>query len=120
MKLVLCATLFSATSCAYAQSSVTLYGSVDNLFDVSNQGEGTVTKLTSGGTYGSRWGLTGTEDLGDGYKAIFKLEDGFSSTTGVIGQGGALFGRSPGTTGDANLWPSVFARVSRRVRPGCI
>jgi predicted porin len=94
IKLVLCATLFAATSCAYAQSSVTLYGSVDNLFDVSNQGEGTVTKLTSGGTYGSRWGLTGTEDLGDGYKAIFKLEDGFSSTTGVIGQGGALFGRT--------------------------
>ena len=94
LKSALCATLFAATSCAYAQSIVTLYGSVDNLFDVSNQGKGTVAKLTSGGTFGSRWGLAGTEDLGGGYKAIFKLENGFSSTTGVIGQGGALFGRT--------------------------
>ncbi|WP_213766851.1 porin [Caballeronia sp. dw_19] len=87
------AVLFGIACNAHAQSSVTLYGMVDILMDISNQGKGTLTRMTNGGMAGSRFGFSGVEDLGNGYKAIFKLEDGFAPNTGVIEQGGALFGR---------------------------
>src|SRR5690606_37483805 len=49
--------------------------------------------LVNGVQSGSRWGLKGTEDLGDGLQAIFQLESGFDSSTGDQAQGGRLFGR---------------------------
>lgn len=49
--------------------------------------------MDSGGTHASRWGLQGTEDLGDGVSAIFRLEDGFSSANGKLSNSGVLFGR---------------------------
>lgn len=78
---------------AAAQTNVTLYGLIDAAIDVSSQGAGTVTRLESGGTYGSRWGLKGSEDLGGGLKAIFQLEQGFALDTGFLQQGGRAFGR---------------------------
>lgn len=87
------AVLCGVACSAHAQSSVTLYGMVDITMDISNQGNGTLARLISGGVAGSRFGLAGVEDLGNGYKAIFKLENGFASNSGVIQQGGALFGR---------------------------
>ena len=36
-------------------------------------------KNGDGSPNGSRWGLRGTEDLGNGLKALFTLENGFSS-----------------------------------------
>jgi len=78
---------------AHAQSSVTLYGMIDITMDISNQGNGTLARLISGGVAGSRFGLAGVEDLGGGYKTIFRIENGFASNSGVIQQGGALFGR---------------------------
>ena len=41
----------------------------------------------------SRFGLKGTEELGDGYSVEFKLENGFDSDTGALGNSGRLFGR---------------------------
>jgi predicted porin len=41
----------------------------------------------------SRWGIRGTEDLGNEYKAVFVLESGFNVGKGDMGQGGRLFGR---------------------------
>lgn len=49
--------------------------------------------MDSGVNAGNRFGLRGTEDLGDGYSVSFKLENGFASDTGVLGQDGQLFGR---------------------------
>ena len=37
--------------------------------------------------------MTGNEDLGGGLQALFKLENGFTGTTGGLQQGGRLFGR---------------------------
>jgi len=56
----------------------------------------------SGVQSGSRWGLRGSEDLGDGLRAIFTVESGFDTYTGRSGQGGRLFGRtaSVGLAGD--------------------
>ena len=47
--------------------------------------------MDSGVNAGNRFGLRGTEDLGDGYSVSFKLENGFASDTGVLGQDGQLF-----------------------------
>jgi predicted porin len=81
---------------AHAQSSVTLYGLIDNgLNYVSNAKGGKQYALTSttGTPLGSRWGIIGTEDLGGGLSAIFNLEDGFDTDTGKFGQNGLEFGR---------------------------
>ncbi|MDQ7977552.1 porin [Paraburkholderia sp. SARCC-3016] len=88
----------AATSSAHAQSSVTLYGIIDaGISYVSNSatptGHASLVKYADGVASGSRWGVRGTEDLGGGLKALFVLENGFSSADGSIGQGGALFGR---------------------------
>ena len=45
--------------------------------------------------FGSRWGLRGSEDLGNGTKVSFVLESGFEADTGALDtkQKGRLFGR---------------------------
>src|ERR1700739_2517468 len=79
---------------AHAQSSVTLYGIVDEGFNINtNAGGKHLYNLSSGVLQGSRWGLRGTEDLGGGLSAIFVLENGFDVNTGKLGQGGLMFGR---------------------------
>ncbi|SAL48843.1 porin [Caballeronia humi] len=72
-----------ASGAATAQSSVTLYGELDaGLAYVNNVGDHSQYRLTSGVIDGSYWGLQGTEDLGGGAKAIFRLERGYSVATG--------------------------------------
>src|SRR5690606_32635748 len=52
---------------------------------------------------GNRWGLKGSEDLGNGLRAVFQLESGFNLGTGNSAQGGRLFGRhaTVGLAGDS-------------------
>ncbi|RQU90569.1 porin [Burkholderia cepacia] len=93
---LLCAALFGAFSVAsHAQSTVTLYGVIDEgVVFQSNSGAGKRVSLDSlGGIFGSRWGMTGSEDLGGGLKAIFTLESGINLNNGAFGQGGTAFGR---------------------------
>ncbi|MFM0738696.1 porin [Paraburkholderia xenovorans] len=79
---------------AHAQSSVTLYGIIDEGLNYqSNAGGPARYSLASGVLQGSRWGLKGKEDLGSGYAAIFVLENGFDVNTGALGQGSRMFGR---------------------------
>ncbi|MGN6318197.1 porin [Trinickia sp.] len=81
---------------AHAQSTVTLYGIVDiGILYTSNANAAgkSAWQMASGNESGSRWGLTGAEDLGGGTKAIFKLENGFNPNNGTLGQGGREFGR---------------------------
>jgi predicted porin len=78
----------------HAQSSVTLYGVLDaGLIYVNNVNGAHQYAAQAGWFQGNRWGLTGTEDLGGGYQAIFRLESGFSPLTGAMGQGNSIFGR---------------------------
>lgn len=91
------------SSIAHAQSSVTLYGIIDEGLSYTNNvatagANGSVTRgnvfaLQSGVLQGSRWGLKGSEDLGGGMKAVFQLENGFNASNGALGQGGRMFGR---------------------------
>ncbi|WP_454805604.1 porin [Paraburkholderia fungorum] len=88
------AVLTAFAGVAHAQSSVTLYGIIDEGFNVNtNAGGKHLYNLTSGVLQGSRFGLRGTEDLGGGLKAIFVLENGFDVNSGKLGQGGLMFGR---------------------------
>jgi len=79
--------VLAATGSAMAQSSVTLNGRVDAYLSSKTTGVGaaelTQTGLTNGGLTGSRWALNGTEDLGGGLKAMFKLENRFSIDDGT-------------------------------------
>ncbi|PLZ02848.1 porin [Burkholderia sp. WAC0059] len=79
---------------AQAQSSVTLYGIIDEGINYnSNMEGGRSYGLESAVMQGSRWGFRGDEDLGNGLHAIFTLENGFDNNTGKSDQNGALFGR---------------------------
>ena len=87
-------TLATFAQFAHAQSSLTLYGQLDaGVTYVSNAGGSQQYKFDDGVSWGNRWGMIGTEDLGGGTKAIFRLESGFGLGDGTSHQGGALFGR---------------------------
>jgi predicted porin len=94
IKALLCAALGCASVSVLAQSSVTLYGVLDEGVDfTSNVGGSKTYELSSGYASGSRWGLRGVEDLGGGTKALFQLESGVNISTGAAAQGGRMFGR---------------------------
>jgi predicted porin len=97
------ASLLSAPT-AFAQSSVTLYGSIDygytslggndaktHTHTDPNTGVTTTygkvksrTGLDSGISKANRLGFKGTEDLGNGLKAVFVLEEGLNGDTGAM------------------------------------
>jgi predicted porin len=88
----------TAAGVVHAQTSVTLYGTIDTSLTYINHAAGSnslwsLGNSANGNLSGSRWGLKGAEDLGGGLKAIFQLENGFSPTAGTLGQGGKMFGR---------------------------
>ncbi len=99
---------------AQAQSSVTLYGIVDASVQWNKQYSSTsaqqesVWSIDSGYQSGSRFGLRGSESLGNGLTAIFTLEGGFDASTGQSTQGGLLFGRQA-WAGLQGGWGSVAA-----------
>ncbi|EIF30490.1 outer membrane protein (porin) [Burkholderia sp. Ch1-1] len=102
--------LASATDLAHAQSSVALYGLIDEGYTyVSNIGGHSSNALASGIAHGDRWGLRGTEDLGGGLSAIFDLEGGFNLNTGATGNGGAIFGRQAWVGLQSQKWGAVTA-----------
>lgn len=87
------AILAAFSAAAQAQSNVTIYGVADSYLDFGNNGQSAVSRLQSGGIFGSRIGFRGTEDLGGGLSALFTLENGLNLDDGTAGQGGLLFGR---------------------------
>jgi predicted porin len=78
---------------ARAEDAITLYGTFDTSIEVTNPGAGWVTRMDSGAYRGSRFGLRGEEDIGDGMAILFDLENGFSSADGTLAVDGTLFNR---------------------------
>jgi predicted porin len=85
-------TIFIAGAClaacsgsALAQSSVTLYGLVDTdiryVTNVDKQGDSSI-GMGTGGLSESRLGIKGVEDLGQGYSAVFRIENRFLANSG--------------------------------------
>lgn len=75
------------SSAAFAQTNVTLYGVADVSLEAAsassngaNPGRGNFARVDSNDSF---VGLKGTEDLGDGLKALFQFETGFSADKGV-------------------------------------
>jgi predicted porin len=91
--LVIAAALGAQAGTALAQSTVTVFGVLDEYIEVANNGRQTVPRVESGGIYGSRLGFKGSEDLGNGNRAIFHMEAGINADDGTSGQGGLMFGR---------------------------
>jgi GBP family porin len=74
-----------ASGYASAQSSVTLYGIVENgvSYTTHANAQGSVIAEASGMLTTSRYGMRGREDLGGGWAAVFTLEQGFSVASGA-------------------------------------
>lgn len=94
---------------AQAETSVTLYGLIDaglgyNQIKGPSGHKQSRFNTVDGVSSGSRFGLRGTEDLGDGLKAVFQLEGGFTSNNGNSAQSGRLFGRQATIGLDSDYW----------------
>ena len=72
-----------AATPAMAQSNVTLYGVADVGIGYGKAGDTTFTGVVNGVLSGPRIGFKGSEDLGNGLKAVFQLEQGYSLGTGA-------------------------------------
>jgi len=92
-KTLLAIAALAATSGAFAQSSVTLYGVVDA--SVENIASTTrVSRVSSDNLASSRLGFKGSEDLGGGLRANFVLESGLKVDTGSQNNSARFFDRS--------------------------
>ncbi len=79
---------------AQAQSSVTLYGSLDaGIVYANNAGGHSTWNQGSGALSDTYFGLKGSEDLGGGLHAIFTLENGFNLNNGKDTEAGTMFNR---------------------------
>lgn len=93
---VMPAMAFAIAVPSFAQSSVTLYGDVDlglQYLTHAGPGGGKVIGMQSGNEQPSRFGITGTEDLGGGVAAVFRLESGMNVGTGGYTIPGTPFDR---------------------------
>jgi len=131
------AAISAFASAAQAQSSVTVYGIVDvGVMGQTNTGNlnsttfpissalagtgagggsyvkpGTAFGGMGGGESQSRLGFKGSEDLGNGTKAIFTLEQGFNPMTGSLADTGmAANGKNQQISGDTSLQGQLFNR----------
>lgn len=106
---VLTAGLLPLTFNASAQN-VALYGVIDTGVEYINHAfpdGGSVTRMpTLSSSVPSRWGLRGSESLGNGLEAVFVLENGFAPDQGGQLQNGRLFGRQS-TLGLRGAWGQV-------------
>ena len=85
-KLVLLAGLLVA-GVAHAQTTVTLYGIADGDFRIDHTSIGNLKSIGSGGEAASRFGLRGTEDLGNGIRAVFNFEQDLDLSDNSAPQG---------------------------------
>lgn len=92
--------VFAAMTTGVQAANVQVYGLIDTSIvyehsDPDVAGQKATNKLTmeNAQQFGSRFGLRGSEDLGNGLKLGFTLESGFKSDTGELDQQGRLFGR---------------------------
>ena len=94
-KTLIAVAALSAMAASAMAANVTLYGKIDQGFQVQSKkvdgkDRATTWKGVSGISSGSRWGLKGTEQLADGYTVGFVLESGFD---GMNGSGNNAFNR---------------------------
>ncbi|MEO6918418.1 MAG: porin [Collimonas sp.] len=109
LKLISMAAMILCAGAVQAQTSVTLYGALDTglmyqnttaaNFGQKTPSTGSTFRYKDGGMYASTWGMKGSEDLGSGYHANFRLQGAFNSGTGAVGL--------PDTTGTVAIFNQV-------------
>ena len=106
-KLIALAVAGLASTAAFAQTNVTIYGSVDYgyayRFDargadslingVNLNKPGSASQFNGGQLNGNRLGFKGTEDLGNGLKAVFLFEQGWKGDTGAAASSSSVYNR---------------------------
>lgn len=120
MKKTFIATVLCTTAgLAAAQSSVTIFGVIDTTLQRASQGGVSVSRINgNGGNQFSRFGLRGTEDLGDGLSAGFVLDAGLNIDTGAgaatspdnvtsVNSGGLTFNRRATVSLISRNWGEV-------------
>ena len=132
MKKTLVALAALAATSAFAQNAVSLYGTLDLgvgnvVYEKNNAAVTTRSGAESSANDSSRWGMTGTEDLGGGTKAEFKIEQGIGTNprSGIANDTIFKSGTTTGNAytldatvlGDRELWVGV-TKGALRVNAG--
>ncbi len=109
----------AGSACA---ADVQLYGLINTGLSYVNsnsdlKGSSSVSKFSmeNAQEFGSRWGIKGSEDLGNGYKVSFVLESGFESDTGKLDEKQSttrLFGREANITLSGDFGALSFGRLN--------
>lgn len=108
------AILGAVSGTAFAQSSVTVFGTLDvSLRSVTNDGS-TMRQMGNSGYSAGALGFRGVEDLGDGLAANFWLEGSVGTPTGTMGGGSKFFDRRS-TVGLSGKFGEV--RLGRDLNP---
>ena len=117
-KLIAVAVLGACVAGSAFAANVDVYGRIDTglsyvHYDETGLSDAKDTlSLDSGMSSGNRWGLKGSEDLGNGYQVGFVLESGFDADTGAMSKDG-LFNREA-TLRVSGPFGSIYAgRMSR-------
>ena len=125
--LIATAALAMVAGTAQAQSSVTVYGSIDTGYSSVETTVGSSNvKTTNAGIaqssdVTSRWGMRGSEDLGGGLKANFNIETGIGSgTNAALNSNTTAAGAWDNTTvlGNRAMWVSIVTAGGLEVRGG--
>lgn len=111
------AVLAAFAGSAYA-ADVTMYGRVDlglrftnTDADVAGQDDVSKFEMASGNYTGSRFGVKGEEDLGNGMKVGFVLENGFTADDGSFSTAGKLFDRQSSLHLKGSFGEVAFGRM---------
>lgn len=119
-KTLLAATILGAFACAASAANVQVYGLIDTSLsfvhsdaDISGVDSKNSFTMENAEQFGSRFGLRGSEDLGNGMKVSFVLESGFESDTGALDtkQRGRLFGRESNVTVSGGFGDVTFGLI---------
>ena len=117
MKKIAIAVAAAMVGSAAAAANVEIYGVVDLGLGYTNLDDRTGTtetfEMINGYNSGSRFGLKGTEDLGNGVKVGFVLENGFAADTGALGDSKRLFDREAQLFVDGSFGRVSFGRVGQ-------
>lgn len=121
-KTLLALALMGAMAGTASADQVTMYGVIDLGLDFTSiagdhnpalEGVSDSTlSMGSGQNSGNRFGLKGTEELGNGVTVGFVLENGFNADDGTMGQSGRLFGREAQLYVQSQYGTLAFGRMS--------
>lgn len=117
-KLIAVAVLGACVAGSALAANVDVYGRIDTGLSyvhqkIGDQAGTDTLSMESGLSSSNRWGLKGSEDLGNGYQVGFVLEGGFSSDTGALGDGGIF--RREATLRVSGPFGSIYAGRMGRI-----